>query len=46
VLNYLRDGAVILPPDAIALRQLLREAEYYQLEGLAGAVAAMLDQLD
>lgn len=46
VLNYLRDGAVILPPDSIALRQLLREAEYYQLEGLAGAVAAMLEQLD
>ncbi|KAH3766106.1 rab9 effector protein with kelch motifs [Pelomyxa schiedti] len=34
ILNYLRDGHVSLTRDKLLLKQLLQEAEFYQLEGL------------
>ena len=38
VLNFLRDGSVDLPEDRCALGQLLREAEFYQIDGLCKAI--------
>jgi len=34
VLDYLRDGAVSLPPDAFSIQQLLKEASFYSIQGL------------
>ena len=38
VLNFLRDGSIDLPEDRCALAQLLREAEFYQVDGLCKAI--------
>ena len=38
VLNFLRDGSVDLPEDRHELSQLLREAEFYQVDGLCKAI--------
>jgi uncharacterized protein YjbI with pentapeptide repeats len=38
VLNYLRNGIVDLPPEKHKLNALLREAEFYQINGLYSAV--------
>ena len=38
VLNFLRNGIVDLPPERYALNALLREAEFYQINGLYSAV--------
>ena len=38
VLNYLRNGIVDLPPERFKLNALLREAEFYQINGLYTAV--------
>ncbi|KAK7109528.1 uncharacterized protein [Littorina saxatilis] len=45
VLNYLRDGCIkegTLPCNETTLRELLTEAEYFQLSGLTDILAAML----
>ena len=34
ILNYLRDGVLILPEGATALKQLQQEAEFYQIQGI------------
>ena len=34
ILNYLRDGVLILPEGATALKQLQQEAEIYQIQGI------------
>ena len=34
ILNYLRDGILILPEGATALKQLQQEAEFYQIQGI------------
>ena len=34
ILNYLRDGELILPEGATALKQLQKEAEFYQIQGI------------
>eukprot|EP00741_Cyanophora_paradoxa_P006064 tig00000981_g5882.t1 len=34
ILNYLRDGVTELPEDRIAQREIMREAEYFQLQEL------------
>ena len=38
VLNYLRNGIVDLPPEKFKLNAILREAEFYQINGLYTAV--------
>eukprot|EP00271_Cylindrocystis_brebissonii_P007228 TRINITY_DN20520_c2_g1_i1.p1 TRINITY_DN20520_c2_g1~~TRINITY_DN20520_c2_g1_i1.p1 ORF type:complete len:310 (+),score=64.54 TRINITY_DN20520_c2_g1_i1:348-1277(+) len=46
ILNWLRDGA-IPPTDSPAVCiELLREAEYYQLKGLASALASAIERRD
>ena len=34
ILNYLRDGFIVIPSDLQARKELLVEAQYYQLSGL------------
>ena len=34
ILNFLRDGTCVLPTDVDARRQILQEADFYQLESL------------
>ena len=34
ILNYLRDGVLILPEGATALKQLQQEAQFYQIQGI------------
>ena len=34
ILNYLRDGELILPEGATFLRELRKEAEFYQIQGI------------
>ena len=34
ILNYLRDGELILPEGATALKQFQKEAEFYQIQGI------------
>ena len=38
ILNYLRNGIVDLPPEKFKLNAILREAEFYQINGLYTAV--------
>ena len=40
ILNWLRDGTAVLPDGDAAVDELLQEAEFYQLRGLAAAAAA------
>lgn len=42
ILDYLRDGAVVLPPSAIEQQQLITEARYYGLVELAHACGCPL----
>eukprot|EP01118_Nematostelium_gracile_P003855 TRINITY_DN1447_c0_g1_i1.p1 TRINITY_DN1447_c0_g1~~TRINITY_DN1447_c0_g1_i1.p1 ORF type:complete len:324 (-),score=92.17 TRINITY_DN1447_c0_g1_i1:40-1011(-) len=42
ILNYLRDGAVDLMNEESKLRQLLREAQYYQIMGLISDIEEVL----
>jgi hypothetical protein len=42
ILNFLRDGSCELPDNTHTLRELLREAIYYQLNGLIESIAAKL----
>ena len=45
VLNYLRDGCIkegTLPGNETVLRELLTEAEYFQLSGLSDILSTML----
>ena len=34
ILNYLRDGDVHLPDDKITRQELLKEAKFYQVQGI------------
>ena len=45
ILNYLRDGfrAEMLPQDELSLREIMNEAQYYQLTGLVAGVENVLD---
>lgn len=45
ILNYLRDGfrADMLPQDEVSLREIMNEAQYYQLNDLITAVENVLD---
>jgi len=46
VLNYLRDNTVILPPNYLLHMELLKEADFYQLDGLAEIIKQNLKRLD
>ncbi|XP_029201354.1 LOW QUALITY PROTEIN: FH protein interacting protein FIP2-like [Acropora millepora] len=45
ILNYLRDGfhAEMFPQDELSLRQIINEAQYYQLNGLVSGIETVLD---
>ncbi|XP_068716281.1 uncharacterized protein [Montipora capricornis] len=45
ILNYLRDGfhAEMFPQDELSLRQIVNEAQYYQLNGLIAGIETVLD---
>ena len=45
ILNYLRDGfrAEMLPQDELSLREIVNEAQYYQLNGLVAGIENVLD---
>lgn len=43
VLNYLRDGALVLPASDQECQELRTEAEFYNLTGLAGLVDARME---
>jgi len=45
ILNYLRDGAIELTTVEHELRQLLREASFFQIQGLINDIERHLDQL-
>jgi hypothetical protein len=38
ILQYLRDGPGALPTSSLLLKQLFREAQHWQLEGMQAAV--------
>ena len=38
ILNFLRDGTCVLPTDVDARRQILQEADFYQLESLRASI--------
>jgi len=40
ILNYLRTGQLIVPKDEIIREELLAEAEFYQVEGIAKVLTA------
>ena len=40
ILNYLRTGKLVLPEDMVVRRELLTEAEYYQIEGIINELKA------
>lgn len=42
VLNWLR-GVAVLPEDALTLRELLFEADYYSMEDMVSAIKTKLD---
>lgn len=46
ILNYLRDNTVILPPNYLLHMELLKEADFYQLDGLAEIIKQNLKRLD
>lgn len=45
ILNFLRDGSVDLPEDQATLLQILREAKYYQVEGLVRVVVSRIQRV-
>jgi hypothetical protein len=46
ILNFLRDNTVIVPPNYLLHMELLKEADFYQLDGLAEIVKQNLKRLD
>jgi hypothetical protein len=46
VLNFLRDGEVDLPTDRMQIREILREAQFFQVQGLAQACRVHARRLD
>ncbi|PFX18190.1 BTB/POZ domain-containing protein KCTD6 [Stylophora pistillata] len=40
ILNYLRTGKLVLPEDTVVRRELLSEAEFYQIEGILSELKA------
>jgi len=40
ILNYLRTGQVVVPEDKVVRRELLAEAEFYQIEGIIDELKA------
>ena len=40
ILNYLRTGKLVLPDDAVVRKELLSEAEFYQIEGILSELKA------
>ena len=38
ILNYLRTGQLILPKDKVLRKELLAEAEFYQIEGIINEI--------
>jgi len=45
VLNFLRDGSIDLPDKPHTLNQILREARFYQVEGLVRVVLSKIQKL-
>lgn len=43
ILNYMRDGDVPTLQDSSEYSQLLKEAHYFELEGLAGGIDLLLN---
>jgi len=43
ILNYLRDGNVLLPTDKVVIQELLKEAEFYQLQELTEKIIKQID---
>lgn len=46
ILNFLRDNTVIVPPNYLLHMELLKEADFYQLDGLAEIIKQNLKRLD
>ena len=46
ILNYLRTGKLIVPEDEIVRRELLEEAEFYQVKGIVTELTARPFKLD
>ena len=44
ILNYLRTGQLIVPKDEVIRKELLAEAEFYQIEGIIKALTARVFQ--
>ena len=40
ILNYLRTGQLVVPEDKIVRRELLTEAEFYQVQGIIDELKA------
>jgi len=40
ILNYLRTGQLVVPEDKVVQRELLTEAEFYQIEGIINELKA------
>ena len=40
ILNYLRTGKLVLPEDMVVRKELLTEAEFYQIEGIRNELKA------
>ena len=45
ILNYLRDGELLYPDDQIIKKQLLKEARFYQVQGIITHLEAQLFQI-
>lgn len=45
MLNYLRTGHVFLPDDLVWCNELLEEADFFQLEGLAHQIHEKIEHL-
>eukprot|EP01130_Rhizamoeba_saxonica_P013052 TRINITY_DN5536_c3_g1_i1.p1 TRINITY_DN5536_c3_g1~~TRINITY_DN5536_c3_g1_i1.p1 ORF type:complete len:230 (-),score=60.16 TRINITY_DN5536_c3_g1_i1:227-916(-) len=46
ILNYLRDDTVNMPPNLKIQRELLREAEWYQIDGLSSFLSSSIRSLE
>ena len=40
ILNYLRTGKLVLPDDKVVRKELLSEAEFYQIDGILNELKA------
>jgi len=45
ILNFLRDGGIDLPEDSHSLQQIVREARFYQVEGLVRIVLEKIQRV-